>query len=641
MYKKGKLGFYPLLEVLVLKRTILILFFACSLLLAFIPVYAEESFCSGGRGTSEDPYWICTTDDLQSIIKKPDCYYVQMANINCSSIENFSPIGNNENPFCGVYNGNGFLLKNINIVADNTMYLGIFGYSQGTIENITIENIKIEADSKESTIYSGSIVGYNEGIIRNCSSNANIVISTKGDKLNAFAGGICGASSFSSSIQDCSFDGNVSSTVNYTNSIAYSAGICASYSIGSITNSSNKGEIIAIGFSTCDAYAGGIVALGDGTNCINVGNVSAVNAQNAYAGGISGKGSPRSCNNTGEIFASTKYGYYETYCGGISGYGSPSYCINYGLVSAFSSSCHVRVGGIVGQGSATDCRNYGNVNGESTTYESSVGGVTGRSYYGTIKRCSNYGKITMADNGLYSCGMPGGVTGELQYSQCIQCCNFGDIEITGSHYVCFVGGVAGGCNGTIIDCFNCGSIILNYSIPTSYSSLISHAGGVFSGNQTSCLYCYNIGSIVTASNLHELGGIHANNGEESNTIEYCYAINTYGDPLATEINSENGTLQETFVGFDFDDVWAISPEINNGYPHLKTLPDDGNSNWFYYNPKIGDINADMEITEADCVILARHIAKIECLADTTLADVNGDGEVNAKDLTALARLLKQ
>lgn len=54
----------------------------------------------------------------------------------------------------------------------------------------------------------------------------------------------------------------------------------------------------------------------------------------------------------------------------------------------------------------------------------------------------------------------------------------------------------------------------------------------------------------------------------------------------------------------------------------------------------GDVNGDGLLTFEDLELLARHVADIAPLEDTSLADVNGDGSLSAADLTALAAQLK-
>ena len=56
----------------------------------------------------------------------------------------------------------------------------------------------------------------------------------------------------------------------------------------------------------------------------------------------------------------------------------------------------------------------------------------------------------------------------------------------------------------------------------------------------------------------------------------------------------------------------------------------------------GDVNGDGEVNASDLTALARHVAKIETITDETLlqnADVTQDGEVSADDLTHLARFV--
>ena len=55
---------------------------------------------------------------------------------------------------------------------------------------------------------------------------------------------------------------------------------------------------------------------------------------------------------------------------------------------------------------------------------------------------------------------------------------------------------------------------------------------------------------------------------------------------------------------------------------------------------LGDVNLDGEIDAKDLTLLARHVAKIEYITDPKAlvnADINKDGGVSSEDLTKLAR----
>ena len=58
------------------------------------------------------------------------------------------------------------------------------------------------------------------------------------------------------------------------------------------------------------------------------------------------------------------------------------------------------------------------------------------------------------------------------------------------------------------------------------------------------------------------------------------------------------------------------------------------------NQRTGDVNGDGEADAGDLTALARHVAKIETITDEELlknADVNQDGNIDSADLTKLAR----
>ena len=53
----------------------------------------------------------------------------------------------------------------------------------------------------------------------------------------------------------------------------------------------------------------------------------------------------------------------------------------------------------------------------------------------------------------------------------------------------------------------------------------------------------------------------------------------------------------------------------------------------------GDVNGDGVVDMADLAALARHVARIELLADLSRADINNDGRISAADVTMLAQIL--
>jgi len=73
----------------------------------------EQNF-AGGSGTKEAPYQVETLDQLQDINKYLDAHFKQTADIDLEGlIEDWEPIGDEDNPFAGTYDGAGYQIKNL------------------------------------------------------------------------------------------------------------------------------------------------------------------------------------------------------------------------------------------------------------------------------------------------------------------------------------------------------------------------------------------------------------------------------------------------------------------------------------------------------------------------------------------------
>jgi len=97
--------------------------------------------------------------------------YELTGNIDCGTIDNFDPVGDDTNPFAGTLDGQGFNITNLNINRPDENYIGLFGYTEqdSEIENLIIENIEIIG--KDNV---GGLVGYNDGEITNSSTEGTI-----------------------------------------------------------------------------------------------------------------------------------------------------------------------------------------------------------------------------------------------------------------------------------------------------------------------------------------------------------------------------------------------------------------------------------------------------------------------------------
>jgi hypothetical protein len=142
----------------------------CSHVVTFMPpAEPKTSVCTGnssllaaqpfarGSGTSEDPYGICTIDQLQALADSPEDYenshFELLSSLDFESTL-FNMIGSMDHPFNGSFNGsfngNGYSIKNIIIYAeeeprDNNNDAGFFRMleSDAHISNLVLVNASV------------------------------------------------------------------------------------------------------------------------------------------------------------------------------------------------------------------------------------------------------------------------------------------------------------------------------------------------------------------------------------------------------------------------------------------------------------------------------------------------------------------
>lgn len=364
-------------------------------------------------GTIEHPYLIRTKQDLiqmrDKINNENSIYaskvYKLIADIDMTGEHNWIPIGlSDKNPFQGIFDGNGKIIKNIKIGNDGTTvdikYAGIFGYVTGS----DIKNLGVQWTRITSSSYAGGIAAYVSGsTIKDCNSTGEI--------SSSVCGGIIGSSE-TSNILNC-----------------YTVGAISGVTVGGIIGESNNSNI---------------------KGCYSTGNISG-----NTIGGIAGysKGTISDCYSTGKILGKGN-------SGGIAGQG-----LN--IVNCFSTgditgkSC---VGGIAGIAfSIVNCYSKGIIKStdSSCCQGTSVGGISGHapeynaeSSY--IINCYSTGSVissSITDSGDYA----GGIIGIAYSSSVINCYSSAIVSSTSS-YISIAGGIASSCNGKILNCYSSGDI---------------------------------------------------------------------------------------------------------------------------------------------------------------------------------------
>lgn len=115
-----------------------------------------------GDGTINNPYLIKTEEDLKKVSKNLNSCY-KLAN-DITLTEKWAPIGTKENPFTGVFDGDGHSISNLNI-ENKDEYNGLFGYVTNNSNNdydMSIKNLKIKEASIMTSNDTGILAGHIE-----------------------------------------------------------------------------------------------------------------------------------------------------------------------------------------------------------------------------------------------------------------------------------------------------------------------------------------------------------------------------------------------------------------------------------------------------------------------------------------------
>ena len=126
-----------------------------------------------GNGTKENPFVIVNAEDFVELVARnnnPNVYYSQKADLDLSEYGSWVPVGTMSAPFAANYNGNGYAIKNMSIVinesniadyisvsgSSNVYLVGFFGCINGQTKVTTIENVNIENAFIDSTAIDNS-----------------------------------------------------------------------------------------------------------------------------------------------------------------------------------------------------------------------------------------------------------------------------------------------------------------------------------------------------------------------------------------------------------------------------------------------------------------------------------------------------
>lgn len=475
-------------------------------------VQTAEAF-SGGSGTREDPFLIRSAEELWLFASRinevgfkyteyTDGFYRLEADIDLGGRSWTSVV-----LLRGGFDGAGHTISGFTVekTAHSEARYGFIAHVQGgVVENLTVSDARIRADSDKAP-KAGAIVGTMlGGVLRNCRTTDTVSV-TSGYQ----AGGVIGeAYGDEILVENCVNEARVEST----SSVGGAGGI-ASYLHGEVRGCVNRGSVVSAGDGAgiacslaghvydcendgdvqADKYAGGVCcAFGDGalnsnsndpsvilSGCINRGSVTS--AQKTAAGICSkfSTGTIQDCSNSGNILSAKEaggiFGYFN-----VSAFGTAARearianCVNTGSVSSTGPFLYY-VGGIGGDvtlyGTGVVLENCVNTGAVVTTEGENVGGILGNVYAGqkggavTFRNCENSGEVkgALQIGGILGCAGTGLLEGAMPLTVRFENCrNTG--TIVGLDSCCRVGGITGGDNGgeltmDFVDCVNEGALV--------------------------------------------------------------------------------------------------------------------------------------------------------------------------------------
>lgn len=300
-------------------------------------------------------------------------------------------------PFRGTFQGDNHQIKQLAPSLDGIKYAGLFGISEGVIENLVVDGNCTVSSIDEEIIHVGGVCGVNKGVIRGCRNymtiSGKVEIESTGQKqTNAYVGGLAGNNE--NLLENSQNYGAVSAFNRNTGANAYlHIGGIAGSNTGTINDCENTRSLTA---TNSMVRAGGITGLSTGSDakvegCTNLGNLFVgVSHNEVSVGGIVGRLAKESrleySTNKGMVDVTLTEG-MKVYGGGVVASVDSSFVsasVNKGKVTVQSETNTVgtfaAAGGVVGYDSALgtvgDCENYSiaSASGASGNY---AGGICG------------------------------------------------------------------------------------------------------------------------------------------------------------------------------------------------------------------------------------------------------------------------
>jgi hypothetical protein len=468
-----------------------------------------------GEGTEESPYLIANLTDLNNVRYFTHFAYKQVADIDMAGF-NWVPFD-----FYGSFDFNGQTLSNLTLnIQDGAaaLFNGFFGTMSGPVH---LDNFNITGE-------------YAAGLAVQYSTTRSLDLS------------------------NCSFSGQITAT----GSNGLAGGLFSVLNMSSadliVSNYTCTGTIQSIQ-SGAGGFAARVTAGG--------GNLLDCSLSSATIKGIS-------------------------HIGSLIGYLNSNMMDINNVQSSCTLEGYDHIGGLIGAAkmqNATNCSFTGTITDTSSGGASHLGGIFGTFTGETVLKCAAQVDI-LSESAAYV----GGVIGDFRGNVVKQTMHIGNVSGNSS-----IGGLIGACKAKSLDqCWAKGEVFgvhaigglvggLDYNsedgviVKDSYavSSLVQgqdSVGGLV-GNfrddpMIAFINCY-AAAVVVSTGSPKYGGLLGPTKLIETTVTSCYYDSTVSgltDDTGRGVPKTTAEMksQATFIGWDFETVWAINSSVNQGYPYL-------------------------------------------------------------------------
>ncbi len=269
---------------------------------------------SGGTGEPNDPYLISTAEELNRIghnRRLMECHFKLIGDIDLTGFH-FYPIGSLDDPYRGVFDGDGFTISNLTITGGE--YLGLFGClgSGAEVRYLGVVDVNITSSGD----WVGGLAGCNSGTLTRCYSTGTV---SGDDRVGGLVGLNWGV------VADCHSTGAVSGDYGVGGLLGVNSspnGIVSNcYSTGAVSGRSQVGGLVGdnsidskVSWSCCTGAVSGYSQVGGlvgwnwhtVTRCYSTGRVS---GKSSDVGGLVGRnaGDVSHCYTTGTVSGNLLY----------------------------------------------------------------------------------------------------------------------------------------------------------------------------------------------------------------------------------------------------------------------------------------------------------------------------------------------